>query len=171
MRWPSLKEWGCPRASPFVLWLPAAWNHPEAPCAGAAEVEAPAPGAGFVLNISLLLALLPPFSVPLWVHRGVRAAELVHKAGALQDPTWGSWCPSQGASSCSGEGTLGSFLPWQLHLCSSPGHLHPSLPSAHFFLICTFFCSWVFVFLVYLCFFLTVIDVHFKNKCFKLKSF
>lgn len=37
-----------------------------------------------------------------------------------------------------------------------------SLPSAHFFLICTFFCSWVFVFLVYLCFFLTVIDVHLK---------
>lgn len=107
----------------------------------------PPQGQDLSLNISLLLSLLPHLSVPLWAHRVVRAAELVHKAGALQE-LLGIPVSPLGAASCSGKGTLGNFFA----MAASPPFLTrspppcPSLPSAHFFLICTFFV------LGYLCF-------------------
>lgn len=63
------------------------------------------------LSLNILLSLLPHLSVLLWAHRVVRAAELVHEAGALQE-LLGILVSLSG--SCSGEGTLGHFLPWQL---------------------------------------------------------
>lgn len=146
-------------------------THPEAPCAGAGGVkEVPAPGQHLSLNISLLLALLPHLIVLLWALTGW--SELLSLCKKLEPcrSSWGSWCPSLGAASCSGEDTLESFLPWQLHLCSSPAHSHPASPSLQLIS----FSSVLFLFLGICVFGVSLLLLNCNRctlKCFKLKGF
>lgn len=137
--------------------------HPEAPCAGAGGMkEALAPGAGLASE-----HLPSPFSHTSVSHCGLTGhSELLRLcrkswslAGAPGDPGVPPWGLHPALVRVPwGASCHGSFT-------SVPHQVTPTLPLpplSSFLSHLYFFCSWVFVVLVYLCFFLTVIDVHLK---------